>query len=1402
MSNSEIDQKALLRQSTARKIFASSSPESFKEPIFHLFSSLIEFEDALEVVLQEIQKQRPFKLLENVLDVLFTSFSKRKNLNKDQQQKLVKAIFSSIDVNLPAAYTKTEPNALQLLEKAADFCSLFPDISISEFQKQQQNPNLVAFYLLILSHFDTIKDENEFVKPYLQQKLSQNFLSFSHYFFLSKHIVQCDSPPFKSIVSSFKSITDEQLFSMLASPMLRSLVLRLDAQNMKELPSLLSYIPRRLRKDPNGAIVFWDLLQKSFEFPDAIATLKPFLEDILSIYLITLKKQEIPKQGEIDNLDEYFTKEIGDIFMNLCTKFEYLPFESYFQAKSDSHPVSVLLMAAFIILHSPIENVQEKWLDTLLNFVQSNKNAQTMMIMVHVAFFFCKKFESKRALKYLIQCLEQKSETSAKFLLSDELSFDFVFEEMASQFKPDSSPDLYLKTLITFMKKHFTNSPEIDQSDKSDIPDSDSNFDLLPRFNTKANQDDDEEIDSIPTTKTILFCSVLSALQVNPALGDLLPLAASALSPAFAKSLTEKLPKPTQQRFHLDAIAAFGTALQLLDKQTINAIALTFLMLKPDQSMVYLGITLQRLPRKVADACLKKTLPFATEYPDEFGRMIALVSFVHPSIALNFLNRLENDSQSKKRVFLFFRSSEADEKTLIMILKAIGSCSNFIDESCFIDEFLNFATNFLNKHLTGTQLPASVNEAALYAIKKLSTKIASWQSEHTDHVFPFKDFLVQYVCTYYLDIGESILSANEQPKSAEQIPIIISALAALLPIRPVRISEKELRTIELTAVLLQVIAVDTFPTIIKATRVFFCSAIDSTPTLSIFIATSKPVFPALLMHSEWQQIAQLLSVICSRWEKISLVDSTENLSWATNEIGVLISYALPLLISDVGKTAADIVFALHSLLCAIRNQILSLPKSIRPQQADYAKMSPEELCSSVCATFAKPLLTPQIFEVITSLIKLFENNKVLEIHYKGIALAVEQLIALRGSEEFRYDSEIVTGLCKAIEGKTPDVKEIIIRSLNILFKMRLVSVISCLMGEENISNDLFTEIIKQICSIKQGDKQLLEEISKCISSDAPATSVIQFAERSLPLLKSAIDQSSNEVYARLLIGIFKRPPESRSALLSPIIGNDVKAFALYVVSAHKGSLKLIAQEKLELDITIALAFAAVSDDTCSDFLEPIIPKIKTEATPEQFSVLRDLLKSRDPHSYASLIPSLSAALLHNLSKNEAFECAVALLNKCTDEQKKPFLEQLAKLEKEEPKEIIHIATKFFEQTKPSVEVLVPLLPYAAVTADIDFVAILASFVGARMREEEIRQTIDDILVSDKFEAYKHDLLSAFVSYINEGQYLDDSLHFILVLCKELDQDNAFAIETVVEKLPLALSKESDEMVSSLIQILS
>ena len=1401
MSNSEIDQKALLRQSTVKKIFASSTSESFKEPIFHLFSSLIEFEDSLEVVLQEIQKQRTFKLLESVLDLLYSSFSKRKNLNQDQQKSLIKAIFSSIDINLPTAYTKTEINAFQLLEKAADFCSLFPDISLAEFQKQQQNPNLVALYLLILSHFDQIKDENEYVKPYIQQKLSQNFLSFSHYFFLSKHVVQCDSPPFKSIISSFKSITDEQLFSILASPMLNSLILRIDAQNFKELPSLLSYIPRRLRKDPNGAIVFWNLLQKCFDFPDFITTMKPFIEDVLSIYLFTLKKIEIPKQTEITELEPYFNNEIGKIFMNVCSKFEYSPFDSYFPAKADTHPVTVSLMVAFIIQNSPIETVQEKWLDILLNFVPSNKKTQSMMVMVHIAFFYCKNFESKRALKFLIQCLEQESETSAKYLLSDELSFDFVFEEMASQFKPDSSPDLYLKTLITFMKKHFTNSPEIDQNEKSDIPDSDSNFDLLPRFDTKTNQEEDSEIDSQPTTKTILFCSVLSTLQVNPALGDLLPLAASALSPAFAKSLTEKLPKPTQQRFHLDAIAAFGAALELLDKLTINAIALTFLMLKPDQSMVYLGITLQRLPRKVADACLKKTLPFGTEYPDEFGRMIALVSYAHPAIALNFLSKLETDSQSKKRVFLFFRSSEADEKTLIMILKAIGSCSNFIDDSCFIDDFLNFATNFLNKHLSGTQLSPAVNEAALYAIKKLSTKIVAWQSEHPEHVLPFKDFLVQYVCSYYINIGESILSANEQPKSAEQIPIILSALAALLPIRPVRISEKEQKTIEFTAVLLQVFAVDTFPIILKSTRIFFCSAIDSTPTLSIFIATSKPLFPALLMHSEWQQIAQLLSVICSRWEKISLTESVENLTWATNEIGVLVSYALPLLISDVAQTAADIIFALHSLFCSIRNQILSLPKSIMPQQTDYSSMSPEELCSNVCSIFAKPLQTQQIFEVITSLIKLYENNKVLDIHYKGIALAIEQLIAIRGGEGFRYDSEIVTGLCKAIEGKTDDVKEILIRTLNIMFKMRLVSVISCLMGEENISNDLFSEIIKQICSIEKGDKQVLEEISKCLSSDAPATSVIQFAERSLPLLKSAIDQSSNEVYANLLIGIFKRPPESRAALLSPIIGNDVKAFALYVVSAHKGSLKLIAQEKLDVEPNIALAFAAVSDETCSQFLEPVLPKLKTSATPEQYSVLRDLLKSRDPDSYSTLIPLISEVLLDNISKQEAFECAVALLNKCTDAQKKPFLESFSKLEKEKPKEIISIATKLFEQTKPSIEVLVPLLPYAAVTSDSDFLSLVSSFVGVRMKEN-IQQTADEILLSESFESYRNEMLSQFVSYIKDGQYVDDSLRYVLVLCKDVDQDNAFAIETVVEKLPLALTKEADEIVSSLIQILS
>ena len=1399
MANIEKNPKALLRQSAIKKIFLTSTGDYFKEPIFHLFASLVEYKDALETVLEEIQKQRSLMLLNTVLDVLYASYSKHTDFEENDQKSLIKAIFACVDINIPATYSKCETLAFQFLQKSANLCCIFPKIAISEFQKQQNNTNMLALYMLILSNNET--NDDEILKPIVQQKLSQNFLSYAHFIYFSNHEPTADGPSFKTIISTFKSITDEELFSILATPMIKTIIQRTDANSVKELPSLLSYIPRRLRKDVNGALAFYELLQKTLTFDDSIQMFRPFLEDILSIYLMTLRTTEIANGIDCDDISTVTKKEVGDAFINICAKFEYSPFDTYFQSKADAHCLEVILMMAYVIKKTSLDKVQEKWLDLALPLVPTNKKTAGMAIMVHIAFFYAVNFDSKKGLKFLVQALDCNSSTAAKLLLSNELSFDFVFEEIATLFKPDSSPSLYMQTLITFLKHNFANTPELNQSEKSDIPDSDSNFDLLPRFGGNKEQENEQEIDSTPTTKTILFCSVLTALENNPPLAELLPLTASAISPAFPQALAEKFPKPTQQRFHLDALAAYGNALQALDKTTINALALTFLMLRPDQSMLYLAITLQRLPRHVAESCMKKTLPFAAEYPDICGRMIALVSYAHPTVALNFLSNLINDSQSKRRVFLFFRSSETDEKILIAVLKAIGSCSNFIEANTFINDFLSFATNFLNKHLSGSQLSEPVNEAAFYAIRKLSVRIAQWQSEHSEHVFPFKDFLMQYICSYYLDIGDTILSANEQPTSVQIIPVILNALAALLPLRPQRVSDKELRAIELTAVMLQVVAVDTFPSILKSARLFFCSAIESSPTLSVFIAIANPVFPALLVHSEWRQIAKLLSTITAKWETLSLAESSEQLSKATNALGILISYALPLLISDVGKTAADIVYALHSLGCAIRNQMLSLPRSIRPSCGDLSALESQGLCEAVCFVVAKPLLTPQVYDVILSLIDLFGNTKVLEVHHLGIALAVEQLLTIRGSEEFRFDSQIVKGLCKAIEGKPQEVKDVILRTFGLLFKNRLLSVLSCLFEAEGISDELLTALVKEICQLEKGDQQLLDEIIRYVSSDASVTSAISFSERVLPLLSETIEKSSDEVFAKLISGIFRRPAESRAALIKAVIGENVKAFADSASLKHKKALMTIAQDKIDLGMDISLVLAEADDEICPLYLEPVLANFISSATSQHYKNLEQILSVRSPESYDSLIPQISDILIPRLTQEECYSCAVALLQHCSETQNEVFWSSFAKLGKSKPKEMIPLATKLFADAKPSITAIVPLLPYAVVNEKEDFIKSVAKFLSVK-ESEDIRQTIEAVLLSEALSKSRADILDSFVGFVKKEIKVDASLHYILILCHNIDDENEFAVEAVVEKLPIALNKESEDIISAIIGILS
>ncbi|KAK8891201.1 hypothetical protein M9Y10_028407 [Tritrichomonas musculus] len=564
-------------------------------------------------------------------------------------------------------------------------------------------------------------------------------------------------------------------------------------------------------------------------------------------------------------------------------------------------------------------------------------------------------------------------------------------------------------------------------------------------------------------------------------------------------------------KFKTGCLACYGNALQFLDVLDIYSLSQTFLMLLPGQAMLLLGITLQRLPRSIVSATLEKTTPFILANPDEAGRMIALVSFSYPDVALSFIeNNIIENSPLKKRFFAFSLFSknyyEKYIQTLIVVYKTIGYCSVFFDTNHFISIFLPFATRFLNQYLTdrysmtasstttasasttsssssssSTANSNSLHMTALFAIRKLCDRVGKWQDAQMDHMFPFKDFLVQYVSSYYMEVGDLIImesnpihlisssdqedSSNDKiienennnkveesdktvankisPELVELVPCILSTLSALLPLRPLRPSEKHEKSIELTAVLIQII--DNNISIMKGAKLFFSTLLNCNPSINVFIGILLPIFPALLYHKEWKRIAEIVNYLCNKCVGSHSSDiyggssklnnmlylniqlSSDILSKSINDIGILISYVLPLTISkEACQIAFSILYSLVFIQCTIRNQILSLPQSIRPIKPDIDSIIARynldhkddkcylEINSVICSYLAKNFTTSQTFDVIFILLDFFEGKKLRTIHRIGVANSIKMLLKERGSEEFKYDSKIIQLLISAI----------------------------------------------------------------------------------------------------------------------------------------------------------------------------------------------------------------------------------------------------------------------------------------------------------------------------------------------------------------------------------------------------
>ena len=204
-----------------------------------------------------------------------------------------------------------------------------------------------------------------------------------------------------------------------------------------------------------------------------------------------------------------------------------------------------------------------------------------------------------------------------------------------------------------------------------------------------------------------------------------------------------------------------------------------------------------------------------------------------------------------------------------------------------------------------------------------------------------------------------------------------------------------------------------------------------------------PMFPALVLNRKWQQLCNLMHFVALQWNRIKIQGNSESLTKVINQIEILVGYALPLIAhEEVGQMASEIIFALTSLQCAVRNHILSLPMSILPVLEVVQQLSGEKLMEEICSFICKYFMASQVFDMVLQLLNIIVDKKLLEEHEFGLCLGMKYLLKEKGSEEFRFDGRIIQGLLTASQQRSEKVVSEFLRIFEILMSMRMFSVLS------------------------------------------------------------------------------------------------------------------------------------------------------------------------------------------------------------------------------------------------------------------------------------------------------------------------------------------------------------------------
>lgn len=258
---------------------------------------------------------------------------------------------------------------------------------------------------------------------------------------------------------------------------------------------------------------------------------------------------------------------------------------------------------------------------------------------------------------------------------------------------------------------------------------------------------------------------------------------------------------------------------------------------------------------------------------------------------------------------------------------------------------------------------------------------------------------------------------------------------------------------------------------------------------------------------------------------------------------------------------------------------------------------------------------------------------------------------MKGIDDQQIDGKIIHSLLSSLVNEKDEVMQILLETIEIISKKNLKSILSILVSNDsplNKKEDIFNEIIKRIVNNENSCKSLVSYLASCIYDDgnkSVSNSMISLSLKIFPMLGNAINETDDDTWSKLFIGIVKQTHSIDSPLFRSLfkIGqkNDQEDLYFYVkmtAKQHPTSLPLILsyfpEKSTKLIRKLSLVFALESIDYCHSFLEYSMMNDFDSFDQDDLEILIQIFNSIDKKIWMDLSNKFIKIIINFISKND------------------------------------------------------------------------------------------------------------------------------------------------------------------------